>query len=242
MATTATAITAAAATEEPFAGMLRSWERNAAAWTEAVRERRIASRRAGTDAAIVGAVLDASPASVIDVGCGEGWLARALSSRGCRVTGIDASKPLIEAARQLGGATFETIAYADIARHREPIGAPFDVAVCNFSLLEAEITPVLSALRDVLAPRGKLIVQTVHPWIAAGEHAYIDGWRTETFASFGEGFVEAMPWYFRTLSSWLDAIGEAEFRIERIGEPIDAASGRPLSLLIVAAPDGDVEP
>ena len=72
MATTATAITAAAATEEPFAGMLRSWERNAAAWTEAVRERRIASRRAGTDAAIVGAVLDASPASVIDVGCGEG--------------------------------------------------------------------------------------------------------------------------------------------------------------------------
>jgi hypothetical protein len=51
-----------------------------------------------------------------------------------------------------------------------------------------------------------------------------------------------MPWYFHTLSSWLDAIGEAEFRIERIGEPIDAASGRPLSLLIVATPDGDVEP
>jgi hypothetical protein len=73
--------------------------------------------------------------------------------------------------------------------------------------------------------------------IANGEHAYADGWRTETFAGSGEGFVESMPWYFRTLSSWRAAIGEAGFRIERAREPIEAESGRPLSLRIVAAPD-----
>jgi 2-polyprenyl-3-methyl-5-hydroxy-6-metoxy-1,4-benzoquinol methylase len=217
--------------------MLHSWERNARAWTDAVRERRIASRLAGTDAAVVEAVLGTHPASVLDVGCGEGWLARVLSAQGCRVTGIDASAALIDAARRLGCATFAAMSYADIATHHATIGAPFDVAVCNFSLLEADLAPVLRALRDVLAPHGRLIVQTVHPWIATGEHAYADGWRTETFAGFGEGFVEPMPWYFRTLSSWLSAIGESGFSIERVREPSDAQARRPLSLLIVAMSD-----
>jgi 2-polyprenyl-3-methyl-5-hydroxy-6-metoxy-1,4-benzoquinol methylase len=39
------------------------------------------------------AVLRDKPASVLDVGCGEGWLARALSAHACRVTGVDASEP-----------------------------------------------------------------------------------------------------------------------------------------------------
>ena len=73
------------------ARMLQSWDSNAGAWTDAVRERRIASRRAGTDDAIVAAVLRTKPANVLDVGCGEGWLARALAAHGCRTVGIDAT-------------------------------------------------------------------------------------------------------------------------------------------------------
>ena len=37
-------------------------------------------------------------ASILDVGCGEGWLARTLSSEGYNVTGVDASASLIDEA------------------------------------------------------------------------------------------------------------------------------------------------
>jgi 2-polyprenyl-3-methyl-5-hydroxy-6-metoxy-1,4-benzoquinol methylase len=227
---------------DPAARMLRSWERNAAAWTGAVRENRIASRRAGTDAAIVAAVLAVRPRNMLDVGCGEGWLARELSARGCRIVGIDASAALIESARSLGGGTFEAMAYANVADRATELGAPFDVAVCNFSLLEEDLGPVFDALHRILDARGRLLIQTVHPWIANRDGAYADGWRTETFADFGAGFAEPMPWYFRTLASWIAIVVGAGFDIERVDEPIDAGSGRPLSLLIQAMRTGEAGP
>ncbi len=62
--------------------ILDSWHKNAAPWSLAVREGQIDSRRLVTDSAIVGAVEEYGRAytrpSVLDIGCGEGWLARAL--------------------------------------------------------------------------------------------------------------------------------------------------------------------
>jgi hypothetical protein len=49
-----------------------SWAHNADAWTAAVRDGRIESRRAGTDAAILAACERAGLGRVLDVGCGEG--------------------------------------------------------------------------------------------------------------------------------------------------------------------------
>jgi 2-polyprenyl-3-methyl-5-hydroxy-6-metoxy-1,4-benzoquinol methylase len=221
---------------ERAARIQQSWETNAGAWTEAVRTQRIPSRRAGTDAAIVAAVLRTKPANVLDVGCGEGWLARAIAPHGCRVVGIDSSEALIESARALGGGTFVAMTYDAIGARASGLGASFDVAVCNFSLLEANLAPLLGALRGVLAARGRLVIQTVHPWIAKGDEPYADGWREETFAGFGGRFAGTMPWYFRTLASWIDAIGIAGFAIERMVEPVNAESGQPLSLLIEATP------
>ena len=218
------------------ARLRRSWDTNAEAWTEAVRERRIPSRRAGTDDAIVAAALRTKPARVLDVGCGEGWLARALAEHGCRVVGIDASETLVESARASGGGTFFSMTYDALGARAAEIGAPFEVAVCNYSLFEAELAPLLDAIRRVLAPDGRLVIQTVHPWVACGDEPYADGWREETFATFGRGFTAPMPWFFRTLASWVDAIAASRFAIGRIVEPVDSESGRPLSLLIEATP------
>lgn len=212
----------------------RSWRSNAAAWTRAVREQRIPSRRAGTDAAILDAVLASGARRVLDAGCGEGWLARALAVQGCDVVGIDASADLIVAANALGGARFETLSYTGLEARQSELGA-FDAAVCNFALLGEDLDGPLRALGGALRPDGRLIVQTVHPWIACGDASYTDGWRLETFAGFSGEFREPMPWYFRTLASWLERFAANGFRVERVAEPVDAASGRPLSLLLQAA-------
>src|SRR5690606_12652005 len=103
-----------------------------------VRGQGIASRIAVTDAAIVQAVCAAGPASVLDIGCGEGWLARALAARGMAVTGVDAVPALVAAARQAGSGRFLPMTYADLAAGA--LAERFDALVCNFSLLGEDST------------------------------------------------------------------------------------------------------
>lgn len=214
----------------------RSWLANADAWTDIVRSDGIESRRLGTNAAVVSAISGLAPATLLDVGCGEGWLCRAFAVRGVACTGVDASPPLVDAARRAGGGNFEVIDYAALA-NSEALPGPYDAIACNFALLGEHIVPLLAALRRRLAPEGRLVIHTVHPWMACGDGEYADGWRSETFAAFGAGrFKESMPWYFRTLPRWLADLGEAGLVVENLREPLDPNTGRPLSLLLIAAP------
>jgi 2-polyprenyl-3-methyl-5-hydroxy-6-metoxy-1,4-benzoquinol methylase len=219
--------------DERVERLTESWTTNAAAWTRAVREGQIASRRLATDAAIVDAVTARAPRRVLDVGCGEGWLARALAGRGIAVTGVDVSPPLVEAARALGGGDFRVVDYAAAARDPTLLGGPYDVAACNFALLAEDVVPLLAALRARLAPGGALVIQTVHPWAARGDAPYADGWRTETFAGFGDGFAVPMPWYYRTLASWVRSLDDAGYRLAALREPLHPETATPLSLLLV---------
>jgi 2-polyprenyl-3-methyl-5-hydroxy-6-metoxy-1,4-benzoquinol methylase len=223
--------------EEREAALIWSWMANAGAWTRAVREGRIESRRVATDAAIVRAVLERSPERVLDLGCGEGWLMRELADRGIEAVGLDVSMELVVVAEETGGGRYRCCSYEEVIDDPTRAGGPYDAIVCNFSLLGADLAPLLRALRENLEIGGALVVQTVHPWMAAGEEPYADGWRTETFAAFGEDFAEPMPWYFRTLQSWMDALREAGFRLVSLREPTHPATGRPVSLLLVAEPD-----
>ncbi len=211
----------------------RSWVANSAAWCEAVRERRIESRRLVTDAAIVSAILEQKPQRVLDVGCGEGWLARALSAQGIDVTGIDASAPLIEAARALGGATFLTVSYEELGRDASIRGAPFDAIVTNFSILDDRAEELLRALRPLLARDGRVIVQSVHP-LFAGDGDYAEGWRTETFDAIPGDWSESMPWYFRTLGSWVRVFASAGYSLTEIREPMYPDRARPASIIFAA--------
>ncbi len=217
--------------------MRRSWVRNAEAWVRTVRGGEIESRRVATDEAILAAVLQLAPTRALDLGCGEGWLAWRLAEHDIEVIGVDASPPLVEAARARGGGTFLVRTYAEIADSPQSLGTDFDVFVCNFSLLEEDLAPILRSIRSILIPTGALLIQTVHPWAARGEHPYRDGWRTETFAGFGEGFTEPMPWYFRTLSSWAELLRASGYRISSLREPQHPESGEPLSLLLNATPE-----
>ncbi|HEU4558435.1 MAG TPA: class I SAM-dependent methyltransferase [Longimicrobium sp.] len=221
--------------EDPLAGIERSWRANARAWTEAVREGRIASRRVATSAAVVEAVMAHSPQRVLDLGCGEGWLVRALAARGVHAVGVDASAPLVEAARQAGGAAFHLCSYRELAE-ADParFGGPFDVVAANFALLGDPLDDAFAAARRHLEPRGVLLIQTVHPWGARDGAPYRDGWRTERFDGLGEGFAEPMPWFYRTLQSWFDTLARAGFRVDAVREPAHPETGEPLSLLLAA--------
>jgi 2-polyprenyl-3-methyl-5-hydroxy-6-metoxy-1,4-benzoquinol methylase len=215
----------------------QSWTANAGVWTAAVRDGSIPSRRAATDAAIVAAcdrVLDGQPGMrALDVGCGEGWLSRELVKLGATVTGIDASDPLIEAARASGGgADYVCASYEQLESDATAVAGPFDLIVCNFALLDDRVVPLLAALSRRLPASGVILVQTVHPWAAVGDGPYEDGWRTEGWRTFAKAFPMPMPWYFRTTGSWLAAAREARLVVDRLEEPLHPETKQPLSLLL----------
>jgi 2-polyprenyl-3-methyl-5-hydroxy-6-metoxy-1,4-benzoquinol methylase len=211
-----------------------SWHANAGQWTGLIRDQRIESRRLATDAAIVNAIIEQSPRRMLDVGCGEGWLARRIADRGVAVTGFDVSPTLVAHAREHAGNYLE-LGYPAFAQEPQRVGTDYDVVVCNFSLLGRDIAPVLRACRAVSAPGGKLLIQTVHPFPDSANAPYIDGWREETFRSF-DGDFTPMPWFFRTIGTWISQVTAAGFCIIDVREPLHPETRRPLSLLIIAEP------
>ena len=208
-----------------------SWRMNAAAWTAAVRDRAIESRRVATDAAVLDAVLRHRPSQVLDLGCGEGWLVRALAERGVQAVGVDGSAPLIDAARQAGGGTFLCASYADLIADPTVCGGAFDAVVANFALLQEDVAPLLDALWRIMRDNAVLLIQTLHPLAAGGP--YEDGWRAEDFRAF-TGSWAPMPWYFRTLESWLRLLRDSGFILDALTEPRHPDDGRMLSLLMEA--------
>ncbi len=216
--------------------LITSWSVNAEQWTDAIRAGAIASRRLVTNGAVIDAVLSRRPSSVLDLGCGEGWLTRALGARVERIVGVDVSAELIERAASAGGGTFHRLSYDDVAADPARLGTDFDVVVANFALLDAELAPLLRALVAIVAEGGALVVQTLHP--GSVPPPYEDGWREEDFSGFGdEDRWRPMPWYFRTLGSWHDAISK-HWRVTRVAEPLHPQTRLPASLLITATVDG----
>jgi len=219
----------ASATENEI---LDAWHANAQAWERAVREGRIESRKLITDQAIVEAVRSCSPRTAIDVGCGEGWLARALHAEGVQVLGVDVVPALVASARHKGGGEFRVASYEQLAAGA--LDERADVVVCNFSLLGgASVEALLAAVPGLLEPGGRLIIQTLHP-LMADVHPYQDGWREGSWAGCGEGFGQPAPWYFRTLESWVAALDAAGLSLEGIREPIHPRTGRPASVIFLA--------
>jgi len=215
------------------ARIIASWSKNGSAWTAAVHQGQIESRKLVTDRAVVEAVLDAAPRTVLDIGCGEGWLVRALAGHGIRAIGIDAVADLVMQARCAGGGEFRVATYEDIAAGK--LDLRVDLAVCNFALLGKEsVEGLLHALPSLLHSGGQLIVQTLHPLIACGDAAYIDGWREGSWSGFSADFTDPPPWYFRTLESWIDLFLRHGFQVLRMREPLHPGTGKPASVILRA--------
>ena len=215
------------------ARIVESWHRNAVPWAAAVRAQRIESRRLVTDRAIIDAVRSRAPRSLIDLGCGEGWLIRALAGSVAHMIGVDVVPALIDAAAAAGGSEFHVASYESIAAGDFQFTA--DLVVCNFSLLGKEsVEATFAAVPRLLKPGGAFVVQTLHPIAACGEAPYRDGWRVGSWAGFSDEFCDPAPWYFRTLGAWVQLYRSSGLRLLELREPSYPSGGQPASVIFVA--------
>jgi SAM-dependent methyltransferase len=178
--------------------------------------------------------------ATLEVGCGEGRVARDLAARGHAVTGIDASLPLLEAARTAHPEG--TYALADASALPFEDGS-FDLVVAYNSLMDMEDMP--GAVREaerVLAPGGAFCVCITHPMSDVGRFD-------------GENFVLAQPYvrpglydgrftragltmhfkgWTRPLEAYTRALEAVGLRIEALREPASPlAPERPVPMFLM---------
>jgi 2-polyprenyl-3-methyl-5-hydroxy-6-metoxy-1,4-benzoquinol methylase len=183
--------------------ILSSWKANSQQWVEVIANDEIQSRQLITNRAIQEAILAHQPQRVLDVGCGEGWLTRALVEQGIEGIGLDGVEGLIEAARKKGGAEFHVLEYKDFtSENLRPLGQ-FDVIVFNYALFGNEIVEkVLKNLRENLTSEGKIIIQTIHPKHSLVADYTEPTWLKENWAGLKRDFQKGYDWYFRPLAAW----------------------------------------
>jgi SAM-dependent methyltransferase len=111
-------------------------------------------------------VPDLSERRLIDLGCGEGRNTRLFAMRGARMTGIDLSPRLIEAAGAAEtaeplGIEYHLGSFADL---KQFLNESFDAAVSTMAFMDGPgFSDAAHAVYRVLRPGGALYFSVIHP-------------------------------------------------------------------------------
>ena len=210
-----------------------SWQINAFEWINALEEKRIESREI-TSPAIFETIKDVNPAKVLDLGCGEGWLARKLNEVGIKCVGMDATKELIAKARAAGG-EFYVKTYEEIIKDVTVPSAPYEVIVFNFCLYhDGETESILKTVSHFLNKRKLVIIQTLHPFAFLGtQFTYKNQWIDDSWKGLKGNFRSPHKWYYRTLEGWMAAIAHSRLKVVDIKEPIAHQATTPSSIIFI---------
>ena len=181
--------------------------------------------------------------SVLDLGCGTGLMAAALTAYGYRVTGVDSSQAMLARARRLLGPE------AVLIQRAMPglgVGGVFDAVISTFDALNylptPEFTATVAAVARLLRPGGWLVFDLhttamlnftmANPVVAGtadGQQFTIssivdpaartcDTRILVIRAADGDTFVEQHRQYFHTAAEVLDALLDAGFALTAVTE------------------------
>ncbi len=209
--------------------ILTSWQANSQSWIATIDQNEIASRQVATNAAIVAAILAHHPQRILDVGCGEGWLSRAIYTPERTVIGIDGVESLVKnATKKAGGPQYACFDYEAIRQGQLPPWLHFDLIVFNFALFEGEATfALLEQLKQMLFPNGHLLIQTIG--LSEQEPS---GWRTEDWRSMKTQYPAPFPWYYRSRDDWEKELGQNGWEINIFTKVLHPENGQLLSWII----------
>jgi methionine biosynthesis protein MetW len=157
-------------------------------------------------------VLAAVPdgARVLDVGCATGYLAAALTERGCRVVGVEADPDAAALARER--CELVIVGDAEDPAVRAELPRDMDVLVLA-DVLEHLRDPwtALSDLREVLAPGGRAVVSVPNTGHWTARRAFLRG----RFPYAEHGLFDRTHLRFFTSTSARELVQRAGFAVER---------------------------
>jgi SAM-dependent methyltransferase len=179
--------------------------------------------------AVLAALGPVSGQRVLDAACGPGLYAELLLAAGAEVVGFDASRTMVNLARERLGQR----AQIDLARLGEPLPYPaeaFDASICALAIHYVADQPAAFAeFYRVLRAGAALVVSTGHPttdWLRMGGSYFDSALETDTW-HLPTGDVQVRFWR-EPLSRLCAAATSAGFVIDQLIEPRPAESMREL--------------
>ncbi|MEW2115353.1 class I SAM-dependent methyltransferase [Streptomyces sp. NPDC005474] len=171
---------------------------------------------------------------ILDLGCGEGLITRALAMRGGSVVGIDPSSRMIDHARatEQTGATGARYAVDDGGSLDTVATSSVEWVTAGLSLNNVpDLAAAIRAVRRVLVPAGHLIFTVPHPCFETPHARWTVGADEPPGRVVGNYFAEGF-WrsanpdgarragnQHRMLSTYVTSLVEHEFAIESVAEP-----------------------
>jgi len=225
----------------------RCWQANAEAWTALSRAGYDRCRDVFNTPAFLRMLPEVRGLSGLDLGCGEGHNTRLLARRGARMTALDLAPAFVRHARAAETGEPLGIRYLRASAQALPFrDATYDFATA-FMVLQ-DVPDQERAAREafrVLRPGGFFQFSITHPcfqtskwgWVldeqgrrtalTVGDYFGVEGRCRVDEWIFGAAPAELKarypkfktPYFVRTLSSWLNLLLRAGFRLEEVAEP-----------------------
>lgn len=144
--------------------------------------------------------------ALLDVGCGDGALAAVLARRGAHVTGLDADRAMVSAARRRAEREAVPLMIVEGKGGLLPFRSDsFDVALAITSLcFVQDVAQTIKEMARVIKPGGRLIVGDLGRWSLWAAQRRIRGW------------LGNPVWHtaaFRTSADLRSLIESAEFKV-----------------------------
>jgi SAM-dependent methyltransferase len=182
---------------------------------------------------IGGALADSG--TVLDVGTGEGQVARYLTTRGCDVVGFDPFAAQITVAAERGGGPI----YARAAADAMPVASSrFDAAVACLVFEHIDgVDEAIAEVARILRPGGRFLFLLNHPLLQTPNSGWIDDqildppeqyWRIGPYLTEASTIEEVQKGVFirfvhRPLSRYVNALASVGLTIDRMDEPAPPA-------------------
>jgi len=227
----------ASVTEERIS---QAWDKVADVWNSKYTEYGDSNRKFVIDPAIFHLLGSVKGFSVLDAGCGNGYLCRLLAKKGAKVIGIDTSKRFVEIAKQKEeekplGIKYHVGNLCNLSMFRDEM---FDNVVSNLVLMDVnDLDKAIKELQRVLKKNGKLVFSIMHPCFYAPVHGWVripqDSDRKEDWLYWKVDryfdrsmeiwrYFDSPPVYsfHRPLSDYMMTLIENEFAIFNFEEPV----------------------
>ena len=171
---------------------------------------------------------------VLDIGCGEGQVARCIAGLGADVVGLDPAPTQVREARARGGGPVYARARAEALPCRE--GAFDAVVACLAFEHVAEIDSAIHEVARVLEPGGRFVLLLGHPLLQAPRSGWVDDqsvgehyWRIGAYLGEHTEVDEvaagvSLKFVHRPISRYVHAMGNAGMLIDDMEEPPPPAS------------------
>ena len=207
------------------------WNRVADDWRIQVGEDGDGNRILNSDPVLWAFTGDVKGRTVLDAGCGTGYLSKKLHDRGARVTGIDFSERMIEIARAHNPyIDFRVDSCTQLATIDDE---HFDLVIANYVLMDTpDLHGTLHAFHRVLKPHGMAVLVFSHPCFPQGR-AIVSHYSDEITYRWDFSYFEPKTcidppwahftaefiWFHRPLSDYWKAFKATGFVVVDFEEP-----------------------